>query len=145
MEIKRHLATDGTFCPEAVNILGQLPASALFHRQHQLRHAQSLYALSLDRVAEQFLRVSNACLAKTNEYQTDVQMIDVQELLQQQDSFLRSLQEHLDDCYLILTTLINPVAQRKDSRFAKEFVIASKLPGAKSFQQVTADYGHYES
>jgi hypothetical protein len=47
---------------------------------------------------------------------------------------------HLDDCYLILKTLVDPSLSNAKTRFADQYVIDSKLPGAQAFMQSIADY-----
>jgi hypothetical protein len=48
---------------------------------------------------------------------------------------LKALQEHIDDCYLILKTLVDPSAVKRTPLFADRYVIENKLPGAKYFQR----------
>jgi hypothetical protein len=140
-EITRSLAVDGTFRPEAVNFLGNIPDKALFHVQHGLRHPESLYQFSLDNVAAAFTKVAEAYLSKTSEYRDRRSgAFDLSDLLHYQESFLHAAREHVDDCYLILKTLVDPAATRKSSRFAEEFVIDNRLAGAKAFQQSMESY-----
>jgi hypothetical protein len=135
-EITRSLAIDGTFRPEAVNFLGNIPDKALFHVQHGLRHPESLYQFSLDKVAATFKRVAEAYLSKTQEYRDQRSgAFDLTDLLNYQEAFLHAAREHLDDCYLILQTLVDPTSTQKRSRFAEEYVIENRLAGAKAFQQ----------
>src|SRR5450755_4538388 len=123
-EITRSLAIDGTFRPEAVNFLGNIPDKALFHVQHGLRHPESLYQFSLDKVAAAFTRVAEAYFSKTWEYRDQRSgALDLGDLLHYQEDFLHVVREHLDDCYLVLKTLVDPAATRKGSRFAEEFVM----------------------
>ncbi|HKS77099.1 MAG TPA: hypothetical protein VJR04_13145 [Terriglobales bacterium] len=141
MEITRNLSRDGTFCPSAVNILGQIPAQALFFSQHQLRHPESIYLFSLGKLGEAFERVAQGYLSKAKDYGSGYGgELDMCDLLQKQESLLRALQEHLDDCYLILRTLVNPVTAKKTTHFADRYVIENKLPGAKSFQSAVSHY-----
>jgi hypothetical protein len=141
MEITRSLSKDGSLCPAAVNILGQIPPNALFFIAHQLRHPDSIYSLSLEKVGEAFTKVAEGYLSKMEEYRSNSQNnLEMPELLRDQESFLRALQEHLDDCYLILKTLVDPASALQSPVFADKYVIANKLPGAKSFQDALLDY-----
>lgn len=140
-EITRSLAVDGSFRPEAVNFLCQIPDPVLFHLQHELRHPESLYEFSLDKVARAFIRVAEAYLSKTAELRDQRSgAFEIDELLHYQGEFLHAAREHLDDCYLILKTLIDPATARKASRYAEEFVLENKLPGAVSFHQSMEGY-----
>jgi hypothetical protein len=141
MEITRSLSTDGNFCPAAANILGEIPRNALFFVQHQLRHPNSIYSLSLGKVGEAFTKLAEAYLSKMEEYRSStLNGLEMSELLRDQESFLRSLQEHLDDCYLILKTLVDPASATRKPIFADKYVIENKLRGARSFQNALVDY-----
>jgi len=141
MEIKRNLSVDGTFSPKAVNFLGQVPDECLFFLEHKLRHPESIYSLSLERVGEAFTKVAQAFLAKMEEYQTSTSgPFEIQDLLKRQEDFLHALQEHLDDCYLILKTLVNPASASRSPIFADKYVVENRLPGARYFQEAMIDY-----
>src|ERR1017187_8644458 len=101
VKITRCLSSDGTFSPEAVNVLGQIPAAALFYVPHQLRHPDSLYAFSLRKVGEAFSKVAEAYLSKTQECRDDRARMEMSALLMAQENLFRAMQEHLDDCWLI--------------------------------------------
>jgi hypothetical protein len=62
------------------------------------------------------------------------------DLLRDQESFLRALQEHLDDCYLVLKTLVDPSRATKNPLFAEKYVTENRLPGAKTFHSAIVDY-----
>jgi hypothetical protein len=66
--------------------------------------------------------------------------LEMSDLLKYQESLLRSLQEHLDDCWLILKTLIDPASATKTPLFADRYVIKNRLPWAKSFQDALTAY-----
>ena len=141
MEITRGLSVDGTFSPVAVNFLDQIPADALFHMSHQLRHPASIYRLSLENVAEAFCRVAEEYLLKIEEYGArSSDDFEIFELLSSQLGLLRAMQEHIDDCWLILKTLVDPRSATKTSRFTDQYVVASGLAGAKAFRNAIADF-----
>ena len=143
MEIKRNMAIDGSFSPEAANFLGGIPPYALHSRAYGLRHPESTYSFSLDKLAENFIKVIDCYKSKTAEYTGKrPATMDLQQLVDGQESLLRALRDHLDDCYLILKALVNPTSIKRETKFAEELVLDSRLPGAKSFQQSTADYKH---
>jgi hypothetical protein len=141
VKITRNLSIDGTFGPEAVNFLGQVPPEALFYIQHQLRHPESIYALSLGKVGEVFSKVADAYMSKAQEYRgINSTSLEMSDLLRYQENLLRAMQEHLDDCWLILKTLIDPASAMKAPSFADKYVIENMLPGAKSFRDALAGY-----
>ncbi len=142
MEIIRSLKRDGNLCPAAVNLLDAIPQSVLFFVQQQLRHPDSIYSMSLQKLGSAFLKVYDAYIAKAAEYRTATTStsLEMSELLKHQEDFLRALQEHLDDCYLILKTLADPSSAKKQPIFADKYVIENKLPGAKVFHSNIAEY-----
>lgn len=141
MKITRNLLSDGTYSPEAVNFLGQIPREALFYIPHQLRHPDSIYAFSLGKVGEAFSNVADAYLSKERECRgNNPTSLEMSDLLKYQENFLRAMQEHLDDCWLILKTLIDPASATKTPLFADRYVIENRLPGAKSFRDALTAY-----
>lgn len=112
-----------------------------FHVLQQLRHPESIYRFSLEKVGAAFCDVARGYLSKTAEYRNHTaDTFDVSDLLKSQENLLRAMQEHLDDCWSILKTLIDPARATKASSFAEEYVIENKLPGAKSFRGAVAGY-----
>jgi hypothetical protein len=141
MQFTRMLSTDGTLRPAAVNFLDQIPPEALFHIQHQLRHPDSIYKLSLEKVGEAFSKVAEAYFSKTEEYRVKTSSdLEMSELLKLQESLLRAMQEHLESCWLILKTLVNPASVVRAPTFVEEYVLENRLPGSKSFRDAVADY-----
>lgn len=141
MEITRNLSSDGTFSPEAVNFLGQIPPEALFYIPHQLRHPDSIYSLSLGNVAEAFSKVADAYMSMARECRDNNPVgLEMTDLLKHQENLLRAMQEHLDDCWLILKTLVDPACATKAPLFADKYVIENRLPGAKSFRDAITGY-----
>ena len=123
-----------------MNVLGQIPPAALFYVPHQLRHPDSLYKFSLSKVGEAFSGVAEAYLSKTEACRANRANMDMSGLLMAQENLLRGLQEHLDDCWLILKTLIDPATATKGPLFAEKYVIDNRLPGAKPFRDAIAGY-----
>lgn len=140
MKITRSLPVHGTFSPAAVNVLGQIPANALFYVAHRLRHPDSIYSLSLVKVGEAFCKVAESYLSKMQEYRSGcTPSLEIGQVLRDQEQFLHALQEHLDELWLVLKTLADPSDVTK-SQFADEYVLKNKLPGAKSFQEAITGY-----
>jgi hypothetical protein len=142
MKITRQLATDGTFCPSAINVLQQIPSNANYYVQQRIRHPESTYRLSLQKVASAFCAVAGSYLAKTREYNGTIgpEIPEMNQLLLDQEKFLHVLQEHLDELWLVLKALIDPSSATKDPLFADRYVLDNKLPGAKSFQEAISAY-----
>lgn len=139
--ITRSLARDGTFAPSAVNFLDQIPEYALFNTSQRLRHPDSIYKLSLGKISGAFCQVAEEYLSKTEEYRSSSSTsFQVDPLLKEQANFLRVLQEHLDELWMVLKTLVDPAYAIKHGEYNDRYVIESKLPGAKSFQQAIDDY-----
>ena len=141
MKISRSLNNDGTVGPIALNFLPGIPQNYVFFREHQLRHPASIYNLSLDKLTKAFIAVVEEYGKDTTRFSVEPNgTFDIKGLLQAQEHLLHCLQEHLDDCYLILKTLIDSTKTNARSIAAKAFVADSKLPGAKSFAQATDEY-----
>jgi hypothetical protein len=136
MIISRSLSADGNFAPSAINFLKNIPEKYLFHTQQRLRHPAAIYSFSLAKISEAFDKVVPEYLSKTSESRYgDGKQFDLSLLLAQQETLLKALQEHIDDCYLILKTLVDPSAATKNPLFTDRYVIENKLPGAKYFQR----------
>ena len=140
MQLIRSIQKDGTLCPAAINYLGELPPGTVFHQAHQLRHPLSIYRLSLDNIADSLGRVAEQYFQITKEAQAKNTNPEFNLMLECQKNFLRSLQEHLDDCYLVLKALVNPATVKHKEIFADRFVLKNKLPGAKSFFDAITPY-----
>jgi len=141
MKITRKLERDGTIGPPALNYLAGISEQNLFFRQQQLRHPASLYEISLEKLGEAFSMVADEYAKDTDRFNTRPSGIfDIKTLLRAQENLLRSLQEHLADCYLILKTLVDPDKTNGKAVYADQYVIDAKLPGAKAFMQASVGY-----
>ena len=142
--ITRSLVQNGTFAPSVVNILEQIPESALFFTAQRLRHPSSIYRLSLDKIEESFCRVVEGYLIKTEENREySSASIHLNQLLKDLSDLLHVLQEHLDELWMILKTLIDPKSAIKTGEYNEKYVVENRLQGAKSFQDAIADYKRY--
>ncbi len=141
MKITRNFDVDGTLGPLALNYLAAVPEQHVFFRQQQLRHPVSIYNFSLDKLAKAFFAVLDDYARDTVRLSAEpTGGFELKSLLEAQEHLLRCLQEHLDDCYLILKTLIDPATAKGKSVFADQYIKESRLPGAKAFMESTADY-----
>lgn len=142
MKVLKQLALDGSFCPSALNLLQQIPTTETFYVKQELRHPHSIYRLSLEKVGSAFCAVAKSYLAKIREHdaQLSSDSFEIKQLLADQQHFLHTLQEHLDELWLILKTLIDPSLAKKSPLFANSYVLENRLPGAKSFNDAIAQY-----
>jgi hypothetical protein len=141
MKITRNIERDGTLGPVALNYLAGIPEQNLFFRQQQLRHPASIYNLSLDKLSKAFVAVVEGHVRDTVRLRIEPNGgFELKALLETQEHLLRCLQEHMDDCYLILKTFVDPATTKAKNIFADKYVIEAKLPGAKAFTEATADY-----
>ena len=135
---------DGSLCPTALGLLYQLEPSVLFHVEQKLRHPASIYRLSMEKVGDAFCRVAESFqIREIDEFTksgTAPQGWGIDELLREQINLLRVMQEHVDELWLILKTLIDPSTACKNQIFADKYVIENKLPGAKAFQMAISGY-----
>ena len=141
MKITRSLDRDGTLGPLALNYLAGIPQQHIFSREQQLRHPASIYDLSLEKLSRAFAAVTEGYKRDTARLSvTQKELFDLKALLDTQEHLLRCLQEHLDDCYLILKTFVNPATTTSKSDYAEQYVLDSKLPGIRGFRDAAADY-----
>lgn len=139
--IQRSLLKDGTFVPCAVQILGQIPTEMLFHGKYKLRHPASIYDHSLQKIVDAYSKVAMEYLSITEQHRKYNSLsMHTENLLEYQSQFLHALQEHLDDLWLVLKTLVDPRSVSCTSKFSDSYVLESKIPGAKSFRDAVADY-----
>ena len=141
MKITRKMNVDGTLGPLALNYLSGIPEEYVFFRQQQLRHPASIYDLSLRKLTDAFVAVLDGYARDTIRIGSGPDGgFELKSLLDAQEHLLRCLQEHLDDCHLVLKTLIDPAATKAKNSFTTQYIKESKLPGAKAFMEATADY-----
>lgn len=140
--IVRSIQKDGNLRPAAVNYVDQIPAEALFHLQQQVRHPASTYSFSLDKLGNAFCSAAELYLSKTDEYRNQTSTLEMAELLTSYEIFLRCCQEHVDDYWLVLKSLVDPNSVKKkiSSPVAEEFVVGVGLSGAKSFRDTLLNY-----
>jgi hypothetical protein len=141
MKITRNMNIDGTLEPLALNYLAGIPEQFLFCRRQQLRHPASIYKLSLHKLTDAFVSVLDGYAKDTVRLGSMANDgFELKSLLGAQEHLLRCLQEHSDDCSLILKTLIDPATTKAKSIFTDQYIKESKLPGSKAFMEATADY-----
>jgi len=151
LDIKRSLRLDGSLAPCALNYLEELPANYTYLHDHARRHPLGIYNLSLDQLEKNFSKVFfnySRCLKllKSN-IQIDGGLAqdnlneEYLDLLQSQQNLIYSLRSHIDDCYAVLASLINPAAVSPKANkivFTEKWLEAVKFPSLKSFNRQIA-------
>jgi hypothetical protein len=141
MKIERKLSSDGSLAPRAVTLLEHLPSEKLFNVEHGIRHPASIYSLSLEKVGKAFKQSIETYRRLTFEHLVQTaDMLKLDDLLEKQEHLLRTQQEHLDECFLILKTLVSPSNAKKSPKFSDQYIVQNKLPGAKSFLEAIGPY-----
>jgi len=137
--MKLELNMQTGFEPLATRYLGEIPDQFLFHRQHALRHPLATYNISLQQVANELRRVLDyhdamrRCWKEQGPSRTEPQPYT--ELLSAQKDLIYSLREHIDDCHLILQSLVNPAGVSVSEPGADVFLRAVKFPTLTTFFQ----------
>ncbi len=131
--VDRSLAAHQSLRPDVEAILRGLPATALFHDAHDLKHPLTQYRLSLAAIEEAWLRVldlhERARLAAAMELQETGET----ELSGAYRQLLERLNEHFDAAHSILRSLRPPIPA-KAFNFHTQFLDKTSLPGWRAFK-----------
>jgi hypothetical protein len=137
--MKLVLNSETGFEPVAVRYLGEIPDRFLFHRQHALRHPLATYKISLEQLANEFRRVLNHHDAMQRYWKahgpSTTEPQPYTELLAAQRSLIYSLREHIDDCHLVLQSLVDPATVNVSQPGADAFLRAARFPTLTTFFQ----------
>ncbi len=133
MKIIRSLLNDGHLAPSAVNYLINIPDAYLHHEKHGLRHPFSIYHVSLKRVTDAFEEVIQRYHAEVRIYSDKGEVKHYKNLLRAQRDLLYSLREHIDDCYSVFKTLIDPSLVPKKIIFTDKYLVAAKFKEIGTF------------
>ena len=124
-----------------MNLLEKLPIEKLFYVEHGTRHPASIYLLSLEKLGKAFKRSIDDYERLTFEHLIQTSNdLKIDDLLESQEHLLRAQQEHLEDCFLILKTLVDPSTAKQSPRFSEQYVTENKLPGVKTFVNAVLDH-----
>lgn len=142
-DITRSLAIHGNLAPVALDYLGNIPEHLLHHRQHRLRHPWSLYKISVDQVFTSFTDVLERHDRIRKFVSTADESREFELLMSSYKSFLYTLREHIDDCYLVFKTLVS-IAASKPVRFQRQFLKNAGFKELQPFEEAIAWYltGH---
>jgi|ERR1051325_1113105 hypothetical protein len=146
MKITRSIQKDGNFAPAAVNYLINIPEAFLFHERHGLRHPFSIYHVSLRAVTDGFARVLEEHSNEVKLYRTQGDLKFFKKLLRAQQNLLYSLREHIDDCYSVFKTLVDPARVNKKIVFTDKYLHTAKFKEVDKFDKSIQSYKqHYLS
>jgi hypothetical protein len=140
MKIVRSILEDGNLAPAAVNHLANIPETSLYHEKHGLRHPFSIYHVSLRTVAEAFEEAIQKYNHELGLYSEKGDVKFYKSLLRAQKDLLYNLREHIDDCYSILKTLVNPKVVSKKVIFTDKYLKAAKFKELDSFNDSISYY-----
>lgn len=149
MRIARSQEKDGTVAPNAVNYLGEVPATYIHLNQHARRHPLAIYNVSLHQLAEHTGQLLSEYFKAQQHIEERSDSPDGREHyarpLEAQTRLIHSLREHVDDCYLILASLVDPAGmppKAAKQRFTERWLEASGFPTLDSFSQSIVGYRH---
>jgi hypothetical protein len=140
MKIVRSILDDGNLAPTAVNYLVNIPDDYLYHEKQNLRHPFSIYHVSLRAVTEAFEEVIQKYNHELELYLEKNDVKFYKSLLHAQRELLYRLKEHIDDCYSIFKTLIDPALVTKRLRFTDKYLIAAKFKELDVFNNSISYY-----
>ena len=153
MDIYRSLKDHGTLAPLALNYLPEIPSEYLFVHEHARRHPLGIYNVSVDQLEKAFDRVLSCCLdcveyLRSNirldgEIQNDNLNEGYNDLLDAQKNLIHSLRSHIDDCYAVLATLVDPTSLSNDLsriKFTDRWLKAAKFGGYDSFSNAISSF-----
>ena len=137
--MKVELNSQTGFEPLATRYLGEIPDHFLFHRQHALRHPLATYNISLQQVADEFRRVLDHHDAMQRYWKekgpSTMEPQPYAELLSAQKDLIYSVREHIDDCHLILQSLVDPARVNVSQPGADVLLKAARFPTLSTFVQ----------
>ena len=140
MKIIRSILQDGNFAPVAVNYLGNIPDTMSFHEKHGLRHPFSIYHVSLRAVTEGFTQVLEEYSNELKNYSAETDVKFFKKLLSAQRNLLYSLREHIDDCYSVFKTLVDPTHVTKKIVFTDKYLQAAEFKELDKFNKSIESY-----
>lgn len=148
MRIARSKKQNGTLAPSAVNYLGHIPDDFYFINQHARRSPLGIYNVSIEQLvtnfsdlldeyfqARVFIRENGKKLPDGEEYYV--------RLLRAQKELIYSLQAHIDDCYGILASLVDPAIVTGNLariRFTDRWLDAIGYPTLDHFKKSISEY-----
>lgn len=148
MRIARSKNQDGILAPSALNYLGHIPDNYHFINQHARRPPLGIYNVSFEQLIADFSNLLDEYF-KTREFirENTNKLPGGEEyyegLLKAQKDLIHSLQAHVDDCYAILATLIDPSTvslKVAKIRFTDRWLDAIGFPTLDIFKKSISEY-----
>ncbi|HYX72365.1 MAG TPA: hypothetical protein VE732_06315 [Nitrososphaera sp.] len=148
MRIARSKNQDGTLAPSALNYLGHIPDNCHFINQHARRPPLGIYNVSFEQLIADFSNLLDEYF-KTREFiRENTNKLPSGEgyyegLLKAQKDLIHSLQAHVDDCYAILASLIDPATvspKVTKIRFTDRWLDAIGFPTLDRFKKSISEY-----
>ena len=153
MKVVRSVQHDGTLAPRALNYLGEIPERYLYLHSHARRHPLGIYNVSLDQLEKDFGRLlaehsETLKFLKGNVHIDGTLIKDnfntgYNDLLDAQKSLIHSLRAHIDDCYAVLASLVDPSnlpAKSATITFTARWLKAVKFPSLDMFNDAISFY-----
>lgn len=151
--IVRSVQHDGTLAPSALNYLGEIPQRYLHLNSHARRHPLGIYNVSLEQLEKDFSRLLVEHLDTLQFLKRNVGIdgtlikdnftTGYNDLLEAQKNLIHSLRAHIDDCYSVLASLVDPANQQANTAsitFTDRWLKAVKLPSLGVFNDAISFY-----
>lgn len=147
MRIERSIKKNGTLAPSAINLLRQIQSQHQFLHERARRSPLAVYNVSVEQLLSDFVAVLDA-------YQETADFIATkrkaapggdthyESLLAAQKSLIHSLQAHIDDCYSILASLVDPTTVRTNAstiRFTDKWLDRVGFPTILQFRDAVSE------
>lgn len=140
MIISRIKSKHGNIEPQAYGVLKMLPESVLHHNEHLLRNPSSIYSLSIQKVKDNLLELTNIVAEIQALKEEELNDFDYRKLLNAQEALLFSLLSHIDDCYLVLKTIHPYVEEKSGIIFIERWLKDVKFPTYEVFKKDICEY-----
>jgi hypothetical protein len=153
MNIIRSVEQNGTIAPCALNYLGEIPSQFLYLNQHARRHPLGIYNVSLEQVEKDFdkllTRYFESLKFLRGNIHIDGNLIKdnlnegYDDLLLAQKGVIHSLRAHIDDCYSVLATFIDPTnisGKPANTNFTDRWLKSLNFSSLGSFNDSISSY-----
>jgi hypothetical protein len=148
MRIARSKNQDGTLAPSALNYLEHIPDNYHFLNQHARRPPVGIYNVSFEQLTadfgnllDEYFKTREFIREHANEFPNGEKYYEG--LLKAQKDLIHSLQAHVDDCYAILASLIDPAsvsAKVAKIRFTDRWLDTIGFPTLDTFKKSISEY-----
>ena len=148
MKIVRSKNQDGTISPSALNYLTSIPNNFYFLNQHARRPPLGIYNISFAQLTTDFSNLLDEYFETVEFIRRNVGNLPHGDsyyngLIKAQKDLIYSLQAHIDDCYTILASLIDPTNvtdKIAKVRFTDKWLEKLKFPKLVQFKESISEY-----